>query len=149
MPGEDHHLPDFFGAHDTKHDLDLPANAQVLEIECGTGAISRVLARRRGIAQVVGIDPKAADYVAIELMSTPAVTVPADDSVPHAAKMLMASAHDVRGRSESLARPARSTRCLRRCRRNWFRQLDAEGPMDFVVRDVRPCQSGRGRRHCQ
>jgi len=38
-------------------DLDLPEGARVLEIGCGTGAISRVLATRQGIREVVGVDP--------------------------------------------------------------------------------------------
>lgn len=37
-------------------DFNLQNEARVLEIGCGTGAIARVLARRPGIASVVGID---------------------------------------------------------------------------------------------
>jgi ubiquinone/menaquinone biosynthesis C-methylase UbiE len=37
--------------------LDLPAHARMLEVGCGTGAITRVLARRRGVAAIVGVDP--------------------------------------------------------------------------------------------
>src|SRR5882757_137950 len=40
-------------------DLQLPAGARVLEIGCGTGAISRVIARRPEIDEVVGVDPSA------------------------------------------------------------------------------------------
>jgi ubiquinone/menaquinone biosynthesis C-methylase UbiE len=38
-------------------DLDLPDKAAVLEIGCGTGAISRVLATWPGVGEVTGIDP--------------------------------------------------------------------------------------------
>lgn len=37
--------------------IDWPENARVLEVGCGTGAITRVLARRPGIAAIVGVDP--------------------------------------------------------------------------------------------
>jgi trans-aconitate methyltransferase len=37
--------------------IDWPKNARVLEVGCGTGAITRVLARRPGIATIVGVDP--------------------------------------------------------------------------------------------
>ena len=36
--------------------IDWPENARVLEVGCGTGAITRVLARRPGIAAIVGVD---------------------------------------------------------------------------------------------
>lgn len=38
-------------------DISFPQGAQVLEIGCGTGAISRVLARRQGVGKVIGVDP--------------------------------------------------------------------------------------------
>jgi ubiquinone/menaquinone biosynthesis C-methylase UbiE len=38
-------------------DLDLPRDARILEIGCGTGAVSRFLARLPGVAAVVGVDP--------------------------------------------------------------------------------------------
>jgi|RhiMetdeSRZDD1v2_1073273.scaffolds.fasta_scaffold02027_9 ubiquinone/menaquinone biosynthesis C-methylase UbiE len=38
-------------------DLSLPGEARALEIGCGTGAISRVIAGRPGIGEVVGVDP--------------------------------------------------------------------------------------------
>ena len=37
--------------------LDLPDRAAVVEIGCGTGAISRVLAARPGVGEVTGVDP--------------------------------------------------------------------------------------------
>ena len=37
--------------------IDWPENARVLEVGCGTGAITRVLARRPGISAIVGVDP--------------------------------------------------------------------------------------------
>ena len=37
--------------------LDLPDNAAVVEIGCGTGAISRALAARPGVGEVTGVDP--------------------------------------------------------------------------------------------
>jgi SAM-dependent methyltransferase len=40
-------------------EIELPPAAQVLEIGCGTGAVSRVLAQWPGVAQVTGIDPSA------------------------------------------------------------------------------------------
>jgi ubiquinone/menaquinone biosynthesis C-methylase UbiE len=39
--------------------IDWPANARVLEVGCGTGAITRVLARRPGVGAIVGVDPSA------------------------------------------------------------------------------------------
>jgi ubiquinone/menaquinone biosynthesis C-methylase UbiE len=38
-------------------DIQLPEGARVLDVGCGTGAVSRELARRPGIGQVVGVDP--------------------------------------------------------------------------------------------
>jgi len=38
-------------------ELAAPAGARVLEIGCGTGAISRVIATRRGVGEVVGVEP--------------------------------------------------------------------------------------------
>jgi ubiquinone/menaquinone biosynthesis C-methylase UbiE len=37
-------------------EIDFPQRAQVLEIGCGTGAVSRVLARRQGVGKVIGVD---------------------------------------------------------------------------------------------
>ena len=37
--------------------IDWPENARILEVGCGTGAITRVLARRQGVAAIVGVDP--------------------------------------------------------------------------------------------
>ena len=37
--------------------IDLPEKARVLEVGCGTGAATRVLARRPEVAAIVGIDP--------------------------------------------------------------------------------------------
>jgi ubiquinone/menaquinone biosynthesis C-methylase UbiE len=38
-------------------DLPLPANARILEIGCGTGAVARTLAGRLDAGEVVGVDP--------------------------------------------------------------------------------------------
>src|SRR5579864_2742806 len=38
-------------------EVEFPQAAQVLEIGCGSGAISRVLARWQGVSEVVGVDP--------------------------------------------------------------------------------------------
>jgi ubiquinone/menaquinone biosynthesis C-methylase UbiE len=38
-------------------DLPLPADARVVEIGCGTGAVARTLAGLPGVKQVVGLDP--------------------------------------------------------------------------------------------
>jgi ubiquinone/menaquinone biosynthesis C-methylase UbiE len=38
-------------------EMSLPAAARVLEIGCGTGAISRTLAARAGVGEVIGVDP--------------------------------------------------------------------------------------------
>ena len=38
-------------------EIDFPAGARVLEIGCGTGAVTRVLAARPGVTEAVGIDP--------------------------------------------------------------------------------------------
>ncbi len=40
-------------------DIEFPQEAQVLEIGCGTGAVSRLLARRPRVGKVVGVDPGA------------------------------------------------------------------------------------------
>jgi SAM-dependent methyltransferase len=37
--------------------LDLPENAELLEVGCGTGAVSRFLTTLRGAAHVTGVDP--------------------------------------------------------------------------------------------
>jgi SAM-dependent methyltransferase len=37
--------------------IEFPPNARVLEIGCGTGAVTRVLASRPGVTEAVGIDP--------------------------------------------------------------------------------------------
>jgi ubiquinone/menaquinone biosynthesis C-methylase UbiE len=38
-------------------DIEFPAGAEVLDIGCGTGPVSRVLARCSGVGRVIGIDP--------------------------------------------------------------------------------------------
>jgi ubiquinone/menaquinone biosynthesis C-methylase UbiE len=38
-------------------DIPFPSAARVLEVGCGTGAVCRDIARRPGIAEVVGVDP--------------------------------------------------------------------------------------------
>ncbi|MCL4265268.1 MAG: methyltransferase domain-containing protein [Anaerolineae bacterium] len=38
-------------------EINFPPNARVLEIGCGTGAVSRILAQKPAVAQVIGIDP--------------------------------------------------------------------------------------------
>lgn len=38
-------------------DIDLPPEARVLEIGCGTGAVIRTLAQRPGVAEALGVDP--------------------------------------------------------------------------------------------
>jgi ubiquinone/menaquinone biosynthesis C-methylase UbiE len=39
--------------------IDFPKNAEVLEVGCGTGVLTRVLANRTGIKSVIGVDPAA------------------------------------------------------------------------------------------
>jgi SAM-dependent methyltransferase len=41
-------------------DAVLPEGAQVLEVGCGTGAVSRVLATWPGVGETIGVDPSAA-----------------------------------------------------------------------------------------
>lgn len=38
-------------------EIRFPSGARVLEIGCGTGAVTRVLAGRPGVAEAVGVDP--------------------------------------------------------------------------------------------
>jgi cyclopropane fatty-acyl-phospholipid synthase-like methyltransferase len=38
-------------------DAALPHGAQVLEVGCGTGAVTRVLATWPGVREVIGVDP--------------------------------------------------------------------------------------------
>jgi SAM-dependent methyltransferase len=38
-------------------DVEFPPSARVLEVGCGTGAVTRLLARRPGVAEAVGVDP--------------------------------------------------------------------------------------------
>jgi ubiquinone/menaquinone biosynthesis C-methylase UbiE len=38
-------------------DIEFPAEARVLDLGCGTGAVTRVLARWPGVGEVVGVDP--------------------------------------------------------------------------------------------
>lgn len=38
-------------------DIRFPKEAQVLDLGCGTGAVSRALARNPGVANVIGVDP--------------------------------------------------------------------------------------------
>jgi ubiquinone/menaquinone biosynthesis C-methylase UbiE len=40
-------------------ELELPNNARALEVGCGTGAVTRILATMPGIRKVVGIDPSS------------------------------------------------------------------------------------------
>jgi cyclopropane fatty-acyl-phospholipid synthase-like methyltransferase len=40
--------------------VQLGSSARVLEIGCGTGAVTRVLARRPGVAEAVGVEPTPA-----------------------------------------------------------------------------------------
>lgn len=54
-------------------EIDFPAAARVLEIGCGTGAVSRYLASQADIAKVVGIDPSPVLIAKAEaLLSDPA-----------------------------------------------------------------------------
>lgn len=39
--------------------IDFPSDAKVLEIGCGTGAVTRILAKWPGVVQAVGVDPSA------------------------------------------------------------------------------------------
>jgi arsenite methyltransferase len=39
--------------------IQFPPNARVLEIGCGTGAVTRILARWPGVGQTIGVDPSA------------------------------------------------------------------------------------------
>jgi len=38
-------------------EIHLPSAAIVLDVGCGTGAVTRVLAEMRGVSEVVGVDP--------------------------------------------------------------------------------------------
>jgi ubiquinone/menaquinone biosynthesis C-methylase UbiE len=38
-------------------DIDFPPDARVVELGCGSGAVSRALASRPGVSEVVGVDP--------------------------------------------------------------------------------------------
>ena len=38
-------------------EVEFPPSARVLEVGCGTGAVTRLLARRPGVAEAVGVDP--------------------------------------------------------------------------------------------
>jgi SAM-dependent methyltransferase len=38
-------------------EIEFPPSARVLEIGCGTGPVTRLLARRPGVAEAVGVDP--------------------------------------------------------------------------------------------
>lgn len=40
-------------------DIKFPPDADVLDAGCGTGAVSRVLARYSGVGRVVGVDPSS------------------------------------------------------------------------------------------
>jgi SAM-dependent methyltransferase len=45
--------------HSYLSEINFPSDARVLEIGCGTGAVTRALAQWPGVAQAVGIDPSA------------------------------------------------------------------------------------------
>lgn len=38
-------------------DIDFPAQARVLDVGCGTGVLTRVIARWPGVGEIVGVDP--------------------------------------------------------------------------------------------
>ncbi len=40
-------------------EIDFPPQAHVLEIGCGTGVVTRILAQWPGVAQAMGADPSA------------------------------------------------------------------------------------------
>ena len=43
--------------HTYLSDAALPQGARVLEVGCGTGAVSRVLATWPGVGEMIGVDP--------------------------------------------------------------------------------------------
>lgn len=50
-------------------DVEFPENAEVLDVGCGTGAVSRVLAACSGVGRVVGIDPSPVFLAAARQMA--------------------------------------------------------------------------------
>jgi SAM-dependent methyltransferase len=66
------------------HEISFPQEARVLDVGCGTGVLTRVLARWPNVASVVGIDPApallekaraaAADMVCVDAMMANSVT---------------------------------------------------------------------------
>lgn len=51
-------------------EIEFPENAQVLEIGCGTGAITRTLAQWPRVAKAIGVDPSATFVSKAESLST-------------------------------------------------------------------------------
>ncbi|MDD5285288.1 MAG: methyltransferase domain-containing protein [Desulfuromonadaceae bacterium] len=71
-------------------DIEFPDRAEVLDVGCGTGAVSRVLARCNGVGRVVGIDPSpvflstarklAADFADLTFIEGDCRSLPYPDS---------------------------------------------------------------------
>jgi ubiquinone/menaquinone biosynthesis C-methylase UbiE len=56
-------------------DAVLPQDAHVLEVGCGTGAVTRVLAARPGVAAAVGVDPSPVFVAKARALSTSQTTL--------------------------------------------------------------------------
>jgi SAM-dependent methyltransferase len=61
-------------------DAALPANSRVIEIGCGTGALTRALAAWPGVAEAIGVDPSPVGMTTLSFQEADGRSLPFGDN---------------------------------------------------------------------